>query len=96
MNIHTSMLSKMADKILKATDKVDAFKESQEKSRKIKLLQNTMTERYKIFLNSPHRTSMLEEVSKDIATLKKCWNKLSPTLEDTLKIDRLFNKYGIQ
>ncbi len=89
------MLSKMADKLLKSADKADAYAQSQTKYKRIKLLHEAMTERYKFYITHREKFIHADQVKIDIEQVKKLEKKLTLTpIEDT-SLNRLFAKYKI-
>jgi thioredoxin-related protein len=95
MNKTASMLSKMADKLLKSADKADAYAQSQAKYKKIKLLHEAMTERYKFYISSKDKCSYADQIKSEIEQVKRLEKRLTLTDQDDSILERLFNKYKI-
>jgi hypothetical protein len=95
MNKTASMLSKMADKLLKSADKADAYAQSQAKYKRIKLLHEAMTERYKFYITSKDKDTYTDQVKSDIEQVKKLEKKLTLTPSEDTTLSRLFAKYRI-
>jgi hypothetical protein len=95
MNKTASMLSKMADKLLKSADKADAYAQSQAKYKKIKLLHEAMTERYKFYITHKEKFIHADQVKSDIEQVKKLEKKLTLAPNEDTIINRLFAKYRI-
>ena len=89
------MLSKMADKLLKSADKADAYAQSQAKYKKIKLLHEAMTERYKFYISSKDKCSYADQIKSEIEQVKRLEKRLTLTDQDDSILERLFNKYKI-
>ena len=96
MNNTASFLSKMADKLLKATDRSDAFAESKKKQERLKQLHEAISERYKFAMNLPIKSELMQETTRDIQTFKAIEKKLTLTPKENTVLQRLFDKYGIQ
>jgi tRNA U34 5-carboxymethylaminomethyl modifying GTPase MnmE/TrmE len=95
MNKTASMLSKMADKLLKSADKADAYAQSQVKYKRIKFLHEAMTERYKFYISNKDKATYVDQVKSDIEQVKKLEKKLTlTTIEDNI-LNRLFAKYRV-
>jgi len=95
MNKTASMLSKMADKLLKSADKADAYAQSQAKYKRLKLLHEAMTERYKFYISNREKYTYADQVKSEIDQVKKLEKKLTLTDQDNSILERLFNKYKI-
>jgi hypothetical protein len=95
MNKTASMLSKMADILLKSADRADAYAQSQAKNKKLKLLHEAMTERYKFYISSKDKVSYSDQVKSEIEQVKRLEKKLTLTDHDNSILERLFNKYKI-
>jgi thioredoxin-related protein len=95
MNKTASMLSKMADKLLKSADRADAYAQSQAKYKRIKLLHEAMTERYKFYITSKDKCTYADQVKTDIEQVKKLEKKLTLTSSEDTTLSRLFAKYRI-
>ena len=95
MNKTASMLSKMADKLLKSADRSDAYAQSQAKYKRIKLLHEAMTERYKFYITHKDKCSYADQVKSDIDQVKRLEKKLTLTLSEDSTLNRLFAKYRI-
>jgi hypothetical protein len=95
MNKTASMLSKMADILLKSADKADAYAQSQAKNKKLKLLHEAMTERYKFYISSKDKFSYADQVKSEIEQVKRLEKRLTLTDQDNSILERLFNKYKI-
>ena len=95
MNKTASMLSKMADKLLKSADRSDAYAQSQAKTKRMKALHEAMTERYKYYITSKEKASYVEQVESDVSQLKKFEKKLTLTESDSMMLDRLYAKYRV-
>jgi hypothetical protein len=95
MNKTASMLSKMADKLLKSADKADAYAQSQAKYKRIKLLHEAMTERYKFYITHKEKFIHADQVKSDIEQVKKLEKKLTLTTSEDTAINKLFAKYKI-
>lgn len=95
MNKTASMLSKMADILLKSADKADAYAQSQAKNKRFKLLHEAMTERYKFYISSKDKCSYADQVKNEIDQVKRLEKKLTLTDQDNSILERLFNKYKI-
>lgn len=89
------MLSKMADILLKSADKADAYAQSQAKNKKLKLLHEAMTERYKFYISSKDKFSYADQVKSEIEQVKRLEKRLTLTDQDNSILERLFNKYKI-
>jgi vacuolar-type H+-ATPase subunit I/STV1 len=89
------MLSKMADKLLKSADRSDAYAQSQAKYKKIKLLHEAMTERYKFYISSKDKFIHADQVKSDIDQVKKLEKKLTLSQMEENTMNRLFAKYRI-
>ena len=89
------MLSKMADKLLKSADKADAYAQSQAKYKRIRLLHEAMTERYKFYITSKDKYTYADQVKIDIEQVKKIEKKLTLTPSEDTTLSRLFAKYRI-
>ena len=95
MNKTASMLSKMADKLLKSADKADAYAQSQAKYKRMKLLHEAMTERYKFYITHKEKFIHADQVKSDIEQVKKLEKKLTLSVAEGTALDRLFAKYRI-
>ena len=95
MNKTASMLSKMADKLLKSADKADAYAQSQAKYKRMKLLHEAMTERYKFYITNKDKDTYADQVKSDIEQVKKLEKKLTLTPSEDTTLSRLFAKYRI-
>jgi len=95
MNKTASMLSKMADKLLKSADKSDAYAQSKAKEQKIKQLHIAMTEKYKFCLSSKDKHQAADQIEKQIAEVKRLEKKLSLTTNESNSLNNLFAKYRI-
>ena len=93
MDKRSSFLNKMADRILKAADQADALKKSKERSDKIKLLHEAITDKYRFKIS---RHESVEELEGQVAFLKKVEKTLSLTWSQEQLLERLFNRYGIK
>ena len=89
------MLSKMADILLKSADKADAYAQSQAKNKKLKLLHEAMTERYKFYISNKDKFSYADQVKSEIEQVKRLEKRLTLTDQDNSILERLFNKYKI-
>jgi gamma-glutamyl phosphate reductase len=88
-----TLLTKMADRLLKASDKIEALNKSRERSDKIKKLHESISERYKFKVT---RHENLIDIECDVKFLKLIEKTLSPTLSQENKLDALFKKYSIK
>jgi hypothetical protein len=95
MNKTASMLSKMADKLLKSADKADAYAQSQAKYKRIKLLHEAMTERYKFYITHNEKFIHADQIKSDIEQVKKIEKKLTLSPSEDTTLSRLFAKYRI-
>lgn len=95
MNKTASMLSKMADKLLKSADRSDAYAQSQAKYKRLKLLHEAMTERYKFYITHKEKFIHADQVKLDIEQVKKLEKKLTLTTSEQTSLDKLFAKYRI-
>ena len=95
MNKTASMLSKMADKLLKSADKADAYAQSQTKYKRIKLLHEAMTERYKFYITHKEKFIYADQIKSDIEQVKKLEKKLTLTTSEDTALNKLFAKYKI-
>ena len=95
MNKRASMLSRMADKLLKSADKSDAYAQSKAKEEKFKKLHEYMTDRYKFYLSTNNKQDYLDQVKKDIDEVKRLEKKLTLTTTEADTLNRLFAKYKI-
>lgn len=95
MNKTASMLSKMADKLLKSADRSDAYAQSQAKYKRLKLLHEAMTERYKFYITHKEKFIHADQVKLDIEQVKKLEKKLTLTTGEQTSLDKLFAKYRI-
>jgi nitrate/nitrite-specific signal transduction histidine kinase len=95
MDKRSSILSKMADKLLKSADISDALAQSKAKQQKYNQLHEAMTERYKFYLISKDKHQYADQVRKDIDEVKKFQKKLSLTTQESNTLNRLFAKYRI-
>lgn len=96
MNKKSSILSKMADKLLNVAGRSDAFNESKKKQDKIKRLHEAISEKYKFSMNLPIHSMIMQETTRDIQSLKAIEKKLTLTPSDEATLERLFYKYRIQ
>jgi hypothetical protein len=95
MNKTASMLSKMADKLLKSADKSDAYAQSKAKQQKLQRLHEAMTERYKFYMSSKDKLQHADQVKKDIDLVKILEKKLTLTNDESNSLNRLFAKYRV-
>jgi gamma-glutamyl phosphate reductase len=93
MQNRSSLLTKMADRLLKASDKIEALNKSRERSDKIKRLHESISERYKFKVT---RHENLIDIECDVKFLKLIEKTLSPILSQENKLDALFKKYSIK
>lgn len=92
MDKKVSMLTKMADLILKSADRSEAFAKSKERSNKIKALHESLTDKYRFNIVKGYNNN---EVKSDIEFVKKVQTKLSLTESENKKLDSLFFKYRV-
>ena len=92
MDKKASMLSKMADLILKSADKSDAFAKSKQRSIKLTTLHESLTDKYRFNITKGYDIS---EVKNDIDFVKKVQTKLSLTESESKKLESLFFKYRV-
>ena len=85
----------MADKILKSADRSDAYAKSQAKNKRLKLLHEAMTERYKFYITSKDKCSYADQVKSDIEQIKKLEKKLTLSATEETAINKLFAKYNV-
>jgi len=88
-----TLLTKMADRLLKASNKIEALNKSRERSDKIKKLHESISERYKFIVT---RHESLIDIECDVKFLKLIEKTLSPTSSQENKLDALFKKYNIK
>ena len=93
MRTKSSLLAKMADRILKATDKADALNRSKEKSDKLKRLHEAISDRYKFKIS---RHDDATDIECDVKFLKLIERTLSPTWSQENKLEMLFKKYNVK
>ena len=86
------MLTKMADLILKSANRSEAFAKSKEKSNKIKVLHESLTDKYRFNITKGYD---INEVKNDIDFVKKVQTKVSLTESENKKLESLFFKYRI-
>jgi len=89
------MLSKMADILLKSANRADTYAQSQAKNKKLKLLHEAMTERYKFYITNKDKDTYADQVKSDIEQVKKLEKKLTLTPSEDTTLSRLFAKYRI-
>tara|TARA_R110000868_G_C10706052_1_gene749540 strand:+ start:268 stop:546 length:279 start_codon:yes stop_codon:yes gene_type:complete len=92
MDKKASMLTKMADLILKSANRSEAFAKSKEKSNKIKVLHESLTDKYRFNITKGYD---INEVKNDIDFVKKVQTKVSLTESENKKLESLFFKYRI-
>ena len=85
----------MADKLLKSADRSDAYAQSQAKYKRLKLLHEAMTERYKFYITHKEKFIHADQVKLDIEQVKKLEKKLTLTTSEQTSLDKLFAKYRI-
>ena len=85
----------MADKLLKSADRSDAYAQSQAKYKRLKLLHEAMTERYKFYITHKEKFIHADQVKLDIEQVKKLEKKLTLTTGEQTSLDKLFAKYRI-
>jgi len=88
----STILNKLADKLLKSKDLSDQFNSSREKSNRIKKLHESLTEKYKFNIRRGYSNT---DVENDINFLKKSEKKLTLSDDENKKLDLLFFKYRI-
>ena len=92
MTNKSTILNKLADKLLKSTDLSDQFNSSREKYNRIKKLHESLTEKYKFNIGRGYSNT---DVESDINFLKKSEKKLTLSDVENRKLDSLFFKYRI-
>lgn len=88
----STILNKLADKLLKSTDLSDAFNKSKQASGRIKKLHEAITDRYKFEISNHKDCSQTELDANFVKYVEK---KLNKSYQDEYKIEALFKKYKI-
>ena len=86
------MLSKFADKILKSTEKADAYVSQKEFYKKMSNLHEAITNKHRFNIVKGYS---VDGTVKDADFIKIVQSKLVLTDQEKSKLNHLFSKYGI-
>lgn len=92
MDKKSSFLCKLADRLLKNSDRVSEFESAQKKAKRIKSLHEEISKKYKFNILKGYQ---VEDIKKDANFLKTVEKKLTLTNQEIDKLDRLFSKYKV-
>lgn len=92
MDKKSSYLSKLADRLLKNSDRISEFESARNNAARIKNLHEAISNRYKFYTTRGYAT---DETKRDADYLKTIEKKLTLTVQEKDRLDRLFYKYSV-